>query len=273
MEFAAKIAPEIDRLVLAVNVTAGNRIRTPATEMAQDLGLERAGALKHYPEFLLHASLDESIAIARLPYRSVRQTSADIDAWRRLGLVTGPPEAMVATNAVTPLLNLMLATTRDVAADLWDAYPSVVDDATALASLIIDGLDDGFAVAVAHRAVPRPDDRYLALHRRLTTLRYARAWAHVRAWTSHGFDAEEVKVLTALWHGEEVHPGPVLAALAGRGLAEEDGTGLTAEGFARRELIERDTNENAEPIFASVSHQEVTRFLASLVMLPGVAPG
>lgn len=238
--------------------------------MAQDLGLERAGALKHFPEFLLGGGLDESIAIARLPYRPDGATVADIEAWRRLGLVDGPPGAMVATERVKPLLQLMLATTRDVAASLWDAYPGVVDHATESVTQVIDEITDNFfVVAAAHRSLPLPEDRFQRLHRRLTTVRYARARAHVAAWRSKGLDRDEIEVLTALWHDGEVQPGPVVSALVDRGLVAADGSRLTAAGVELREAIEALTNATVEPIFSKIGEAERERLIGSLVVLPG----
>jgi hypothetical protein len=269
MTFAAQIAPEIDRLVLAVNQGTGARIRAVAGEMAQDLGLERPGVLKHFAEFLLEATLDEAIAVTRLPYTPPTQTVAEIDAWRRLGLVDGPPEAMVANESLAPLLREMLATKRDVAGFLWGSHPGVVDEASEIAARVVDGISDEYAVAIAHRAVPIPDDRYDRLHRRLTTIRYARAWAHASAWRSQGFDIEGIKTLTALWHGEGAASPQAAAKLAEDGLVTEEPSGLTVAGTAMREAIERQTNANVEPVFTVIDGPERSRLLEALAVLPG----
>ena len=270
MEYAARIAPEIDRLVLAVNLEAGDRTRDDVGRTAADLGLDHPAWLKHYAEFLLAGALTQELAVLRLPYASADAVAERLRVWRRLELVTGPPEAIEATPRLVPLLRTVLDGRAAVGRELWSNVPSF-GSAADLVEQVVAGIPERFRLAAAHRRLPPPADECLAFHQRLTTLRYVRSQAHVEAWRSHDLTREQITTMTALWR-EEAHEADVgLDQLVERGLAFADGSGLTVEGARMRQQIEADTNRTTEPVFLSMDEDDRENLLVDLARLPGTS--
>lgn len=270
MTFAARIAPEIDRLVLAVNTASGEASRPRIAELTARIGLDSPALLKHYAEFLLADGISEELMVIRLPYQPAEAVRERVATWKRLDLVVdGGGGSLQATDPLVPLLEQILAERREIATGLWSRH-DVLDDALAGAGEVIAGLPEHFRLAVAHRRVPDPDDPCLRLHHRLTTLRYVRAQSHVEAWRGRGLERQEILALTSLWHGKVPDDGPVLAELAERGLVDLSAPALTEEGTQLREAIEEDTNRATEPVFAKLTATQQQVFAEALTDLPGV---
>lgn len=270
MEYAARIAPEIDRLVLGVNRAADDRVRDEIAGMAARLGLDHPAWLKHYAEFLLAGALTEDLARTRLPYARSDAILERIETWRRLELIAGPSESIAATPLLVPLLDRVLDARADVGREFW-ADASQFEPTAGLVEQVVAGIPEQFGLAYAHHRLPLPSDPYLALHRRLTTLRYVRSQAHVAAWRDRDLTRTEILAMTALWHGTAPDPGEGLDGLARRNLALADGSGLTVDGVRMRQQIEADTNRTTEPVFLSIDEDERENLLVGLAQLPGSA--
>ena len=268
MEYAARIAPEIDRLVLAVNSDASDRTREDGGRLAAELGLEDPAWLAHYAEFLLAGELTQELAVVRLSYASVDAVAERLEVWRGLELIAGPPEGIEATPRLVPLLRTVLDGRASVGRELWSSVQSF-GPAADLVEQVVAGIPERFRLAAAHRALPPPSDEYLAFHQRLTTLRYVRSQAHVEAWRSHDLTGEQIKTMTALWREEAAEGAPGLGDLVARGLAFEDGSGLTVDGARMRQQIEADTNRTTEPVFLSMDEDDRENLLVDLARLPG----
>jgi hypothetical protein len=266
MEYAARIAPEIDRLVLGVNRAADDRIRTDVAEMAAELGLDHPAWLKHYAEFLLEGALTEELAVVRLPYAADDAIAERLDTWRRLGLVAGPSGGIAATESLVPLLKRVLDARAGVGRAFWADAPQFASTAD-LVEQVVAAIPERFVLATAHRRLPQPADRFLGFHQRLTTLRYVRSQAHVAAWRSLDLTRLEIVAMTALWHGTDADPGAGLDGLARNGLALADGSGLTVDGVRMRQQIEADTNRTTEPVFRSLNEDDRENLLVGLAQL------
>ncbi len=266
MEYSARIAPDVDRLVLAVNTISGSEAGASLRQMADAVGLQDYELLKHYAEFLLAGRLSTDLALRRVPYQPPERVRGDLAAWQRLGLVEGASEALVATRALHPLLEAILESRAAVATRLWaesDYFPA----AAGLIGAVSGRIPAQYVLAAAHAALPVPPDRYLGFHHRLTTLRYARSHAHVEAWRSRGLDRTEIMVLTALWHERPPEPAEAVGRLGSRGLIE--GGSLTVAGLRLRQEIEAATNQHNAAVFASLDEDDRENLLVSLAMLPG----
>lgn len=267
MDFAARIAPEIDRLVLSVARSAADRSAGRISEMATELGLDSPYLLKHYAEFLLAGKLTDKLALRRLPYRRPHVIFERLDRWRDLGLIHGPPEALRSGDDLAPLLRSILDARAAAARELWSQSTSF-EPALELSTTLACRIPDTFALARAHRALPEPEDRYLRLHHLLTSIRFVRTEAHTQAWRHHGLDQGQIVALTMLWRDDTVEVGPGLERIVERGLAFPDGSGLTVAGIRIRHEIEDQTNHIAQEVFDALDPDDREDLLVALAQLP-----
>lgn len=265
VEYAARVAPEIDRLVLAVNRRASVASRQSASEMAASVGLPTLASLPHYAEFLLAGQMSESVLLTRLPYLPADELQARFETWRQLDLVTGPADRMVAAPDLVAVLETILDARAQVAADLWSDAASF-GPASELVERVLDLIPDRFELAAAHLRLPAPPDPYLRLHRRLTTIRYARSQAHVGAWRAERLDAGQASSMTLMLSGGRPEASAGLDELEARGLAEQGE--LTLAGRKLRARIEEATNRSMQPVFAFDDHDR-QRLLSAVARLPG----
>ena len=129
---------------------------------------------------------------------------------------------------------------------------------------------EGRALFAAHTSLPWPDEPRLALWMAITWLREFRGDGHVAALTMAGLTGCEALVLHAA-SGDV--PAPVLqssrawdddswsaavSSLAGRGWLDESGA-LTDEGGARRDAIERRTDELALSAWEAIGEDGCAR--------------
>ena len=268
MDFAAHIAPEIDRLVLAVNTAAEGESRQHVASITASIGLDTPELLKHYADFLLAGRLTEELAVRRLPYQPAEVVTDRLRTWQQLGLVVPSGNRLGAGEALVPLLHALIDGRRRVAAALWGGQPAL-EEALRGTGLALSAIPAHFALAVAHRDLPQAEDPHLRLHDRLTTCRYVRSQAHAEAWGGRGLDRAEALALTAVWHGGRPDHETALASLAERGLVDRAETSLTTAGRQVREEIESDTNRATAPMFDAIGEAERARLASSLAALPG----
>ena len=259
------MAPEIDRLVLAVNDAVDSaRLSAAAGDRIVDWMV-----VNQLGDFLSADVLTQQIAASRSPYRPREVVRARIHALVEQGLVEHRGKALGASDELQPLIRAFMDARADAAASLWRGHEDAVDGASRTAQALRELASDDHVVAAAHRALPTPDDPYLRLHSRLVTLRYVRQHDHVEAWSTHGLTSAAAVAMTALWQGEEVDPSAGLTELVSRELATDDPASLTDSGRHMRAEIETDTNERAQAIFTALGDKETAEFLAVLRRLPG----
>ncbi|MGH3473515.1 MAG: helix-turn-helix domain-containing protein, partial [Aeromicrobium sp.] len=228
---AAEVAPEIDRLVLAVNNSVDNaRLSEAAGDRVVDWMV-----LNQFGDFLAAGVLTPQIAPSRSPYRPREVVRARLHELVEQGLVEHRGQALAAAGELLPLIGAFMDARADAAATLWRDHDDDVDQASQTAQELGALASDDHIVAVAHRAIPEPEDPYLRLHSRLVTLRYVRQHDHVAAWQSHGLTSPEIIVMTSLWNDEDVAPGEGLDQLVAKGLASDDPSALTDAGRRMRE--------------------------------------
>ena len=262
---AAEVAPEVDRLVLAVNNAVDQaRLAEAAGDHVLDWML-----LQGVGDFLVAGVLTEEIATLRSRYRPRDVVLSRLRELEQHELVERRGDALVANDELRPLIETMMDARADAAATMWRGHEDDVDRASQKAQELGALASDDHLVATVHRTLPAPENPYLRLHSRLVTLRYLRQHDHAEAWLAHGLTASEIVVMTGLWNGEDVASGEDLAQLVTRGLASHDPLALTDAGQSMREEIEADTNERSQRIFSALGEDETTEFLAVLRRLPG----
>ena len=260
MSILRTLAAEVDRLVLAVNQASAPTSRDAVHRIADELGLSGPALFKHFSEWLLTIGITESVAVARLPYLGDGEVAARIAEWRRAGVVREEGGRLHAERGLRPLLEAIGEARANAAERFWHGDHRLAE-ATVVVSAVIGGLDPALVVAHDHARVPLPAHAGLALHQVLTTLRYARAAAHVEAWSAAGLRREDVLALSALWRGEPVARGTT-DRLEALGLAHR-GT-ITDEGRHLRSQIEDDTDARNAPVFAHVDAGALADLLAGL---------
>lgn len=267
---APEFAREIDRVVIAVNRQVGPRHRDHLDTLAREHGLGSLAMLPHYEDFLLAGSLTREIATLRLRYRPAAEVHARLDELIAGGHVTETGTLLGAAPPLRPVLDGLLAARAETAGVAWAGHEDDIAVATAAAGVVADATSDEHVVAVAHRALPLPDDPYLRLEHRLFTLRYVRQHDHAAAWSARGLTAPQMVVMTALWKGHEAPGnGGALAGLAALGYAGIDPPKLTDMGRQVREEVEADTDARSQRSYDALDEATAAGFLAALRRLPG----
>jgi len=258
MHSARRAAPKVDRLVIAVNTAVGGGDE----DLARDAGLSGPGLTPFFADFLLSVGIGRETAKLRIPYAAEGTVDDWLDESESAGALEVRDGRYFASERLVPLATAIRSAGAKIAAGLWDGHDKEVEIVTAGLRTIIAAAPEEFALASAHREIPEPNDRYLTLHQRLTTMRYFRAHAHISAWQEAGLTPFEIVAMTGLWRGGE--NGGIPGSLVQRGYAEEDG--LTEEGEMVRDEIEIVTNLRVQPIFDVLV--DPSQFLDALDTLP-----
>ncbi len=271
MEIARLAAPEIDRLVFTIAGRVRAKHGARLVGFGHERGLETLELLPHFESFLLAGTLTRELATVRMRYWPPERVLGRLDELEQKQLVRPGEFGLVATPSMRPLLEALLSSRADVAAEAWGRHDEDVATATQAAAAIASAASDRHVVAVAHRALRVPDDPYLALEHRLLTLRYIRQHDHAAAWLDRGLAARQMVAMTSLWHGDQPEEaGDASAALVEMGYLAQDLAGLTPAGIEIREAIEVDTNARAQMSFDVLDEAAATGFLAALRRLPDV---
>jgi hypothetical protein len=263
--FPARIAIQIDRLVLGINRQVGPRHGRVLDAIAAELGLDSLKLIPHFADFLLSGPLPVDVAEARLPYAPPGTVREGLARFAELGLVTESAASVAATDRFRPLLVASVAAREDVVRRTWTMLPTAEIEESIVR--VVDAVPASYTVAAAHRDLTPPSSPALRFFDRLVTLRYVRQHDHVEAWRAAGLSAGEMQVLTALWFQETMPDRPeALAQVEARGLTEAGE--LTGQGRSMREQIEVDTNRRAGSAWAVLDVAEREMVIEALSQMP-----
>lgn len=183
------------------------------------------------------------------------------------GLVRERDGRLAGTDRIARVLHAIGDESRRVAAEAWAEHDRLADVVAAGAARMIAAAGADARVAVAHRKIPLPDDRCLALYCRLVTVRYIRQHDHAAAWAAHGLTAAQMRVYTTLWEGGTVAAdAPGRDVLVARGLVK-DGGGLTDAGRALRDEIEQETLQRSARTYDALG-DDGPAYLSAIRALP-----
>lgn len=247
MSFAAEIAPEVDRLVLAVNTASRAAAKDTFLAICAEEGIDSPVYAGHYAEFLLAGRLTEELAVARLNYVDAADIVSALQTWADEAKTSATGDRLAAGPGLARLSDAILGARREAATRLWDGHGGEVDAANGIIASMLTALPGHFLLAVEHASLPAPPDPFQRLHQHLTTMRYVRAQCHAEAWRSRGMDRHQIVAMTAAWH---------------QGALEGD-------ELATRLAIEADTNECNAPEFDPVDEPTRSTLLEILRSLPG----
>ena len=267
--FPARIAPQIDRLVLGINRQIGPRYGRVLEAIAGELGLDSLRLIPHFADFWLDGPLHPELAETRLPYSAPGAVESRLGLFVRLGLVDETDRGLEATSRFRPLLVASVAARSDVVEAVWaDVQTSEIEP---LIMRVIGAVPEAYRVAVAHRSLTPAPGPLLRFFDHLVTLRYIRQHDHVSAWQSEGVSADAMKILTPLWYRESPpDEGPGWQELQDGGLVEE--RSLTERGRRLRERIEAETNRRSASTWMALDDPEREHLLAALSEMPTEIP-
>ncbi len=269
-DFAAAVAPHVDRLVLAVHRQPRVSHAAEIAAWRDDVGLDAPGLLINLRPFI-NDGIESADLLERLhryepPVVRAESIAAAIAAGVITDQVTATPRGVEFAARLTELQ-------RTTINELWAGHHGVFDLIEPLTT-VVDAIPDRYptepftlarAFAVLDR--PKPPGPYL-VHHLLTVLRYLRADAHSEVLAEAELTPGEAARLDEEWRELEgpSHPEP-LEELALRGFVTQDGE-LTDEGRKYREAIEHETNSLAATAWDALDAGQRHAVLALLAELP-----
>lgn len=268
---AARVAPEVDRLVLAVNRSVGPKHGRVLMAVARELGLDSLKLIPHFADFWLDGPLAADIAVARLPYASDGSVLDRLDRFVSMGLLSETRAGFEPTSRFRPLLAASIAAREDVVLGTWMGCDETIADLEPLVARVIARVTQSHPVAAAHRALTPAPDPFLRLYSQFVTMRFIRQHDHVEAWRARGMTPTAMTVLTALWRSNPVPDDTTgWTHLEGAELVLEGR--LTDAGRQLRDEIEAETNARSDRMLSVLDQTEGEGLLELLKRLPGTIP-
>ena len=256
----ALIAPEIDRLVWAVNGRTKSQLDRAVLEAA-GLSESVAGLLNNLIPFL--DDLTESFVYRRYLYMDRSAVGVLLGDLLSAGILTRHGDQLAVTPLMAPIRAEFLRSNHEAAHHFWTEHD--VTELVTMARVVLDASPAEYGMAQLARTVAEPEDLLQRFHQLLAALRLLRNESHVAAWRAEGLEPADVEMLTAAFSGSETRsPAASVPTLIDRGLVK-DGS-VTAEGLELRQSIEDATNDGAAGAFGTIDRE---RLLAALRVLPG----
>lgn len=255
----AQIAPEIDRLVWAVNGRTKANLDLRGLDM---VGLSSAvvGLLSNLVPFL--DDLTEAFVHRRYLYMDPVVVDSIVGDLVSAGVMTRHGAQLAPTPLMAPIRDEFIRSQHEAVHHFWDE--SEVSDLSAMARRVLDASPAEYGMAQLARTVAEPDDHLQCFHQRLAALRLLRNESHVAAWRAHELEPADIEMLTSAFSGSDTQSPPTSTKrLVERGLAE-NGV-VTAEGLTLRQSIEDETNAGVASSFAAIDSDA---FLTQLAALP-----
>ena len=235
-EYAAAIAPEFDRIRIAIVRGVTPRVGPLAAEvgMAPETGMYFAMLRLLGPGQA--ASLDGFRTL--FVYQPAAATAGALDDMEVNGLITIADNSLRLTDGGVAAIERILAITSDVVEEMWRGEDVDFGRLRAITGKAIDAAAPTGGPAFSVLA-PMYEPEGMALSARvaetLSPLRFHRFDAHIAAWRAAGLTVAEVQAL---------EDGPV------------------------KDAIEADTNERAAAAYATLTDDERTTLLDGLRSLP-----
>jgi hypothetical protein len=274
-EYAATIAPYIDRLFIAGHAAA----RPHARRLLTELNVERPGPLIDLRALLLRPQgmiFPEAQAVER--YVSLEALRLALELQVEQGTLDLQDGAWKPTTRGGAVLEGLTEALEHGLERLWGSDEAVVREAHDLAAMATDSAAQSVSLTrypafAAKRSsmLPCEASPSFRLWTQLDALRYLRADAHAAAWQETGLNAAEAATLTDLWRGVRgLAIDSTVSSLHARGWAEatKEGLQISARGRTAREEIERRTDELNAPAYVALSRSQGDRLLELLAMLP-----
>lgn len=273
-EYAAEVAPHVDRLVIAVHRQPRVSHAAEIAEWRSDVGVAAPGLLINLRPFI-NDGAESADLLARLHRYEPAGTLADqVAAAVAAGLIR---DDVTATPKGVELAARLTELQRTTINELWAGHHALFDLIEPLTA-VVDGIPDSypgdaFTLTRAFAALdrPKPPGPYL-VHHLLTVLRYLRADAHSEVLTEAELTPGEAARLDGAWRAlEGPHHGHPLEDLVLRGLVTEGGE-LTDDGRQYREAIEHETNSLAGTAWSALDDDGRAAVLERLGELPDHVP-
>lgn len=258
----AALAPQIDRLVWAVNGWARSHEIDDAVIESVGFPAAAVGTFNNLVPFV--DMLSEHFILRRYIYRPPWEIREYVEELVAKGFLERQDDRLDPTDRLLPVIEELDQATRLAARHYWIDHRVTVEAAQGPVRRVLESSPERYGLAQAALAGRKPDDLFHRFHYRLAGLRLLRNEAHVEAWQAHDLTADEIEALTAAWAGTKAQTPLVLPRrLERRGLLV-DGI-VTEAGLELREQIEADTNAGVGSAFSTIDQ---TALLAALASLP-----
>lgn len=284
-EFAAAVAPHVDRLAIAVHPRAGRR--DEIREAAERLGIRNGSAMVSFRTLWLAGPVTREELASIVRYVDPGFLPAALYAGVEEGLLEGAEGVYRAGARAREFLDVITAVQGEVVDELWIGHDDALEALTDASRRVIAGAATergaeqwpAFTAMVRYEPAPTLTPAHAFLEA-VTVLRYLRADAHALAIDKGGVDLADAGTLSAIWYDERGavqggRPAPpdsaALLRLAAQGLVEEQVSvwSLTETGRTTRERIEATTNELAGEPWRVLTADERARWLTDATALPG----
>ncbi len=269
-DYAADVAPHVDRLVLAVHRQSRAAHAAGVATWRDDAGLAAPGLLINLRPFI-NDGVENADLLGRLHrYEPPGSNEAAIGAAVEAGVMTPEFEATDRGRELAArLTELQRATINELWADSEAVFALVEPLTTVVDNLPRHYPGEEFMLTWAFVALdrPKPPGPFL-VHHLLTVLRYHRADCHSEVLTEAELTPGEAARLDEVWRQlEGDHHGPTLEELVLRGLVTSAGE-LTDDGRTYRQAIEDETNSFAATAWSDLDDDVRTDVLQHLASLP-----
>ncbi|HEX6506988.1 MAG TPA: hypothetical protein VF221_05080 [Chloroflexota bacterium] len=293
IEFVERLAPQVDRLVIA-----GHRAAAPhARDLRESYHIQSVGLLIDLRKLILgHDGLQPQAALTFERYLDPVNVAATLDAHVEEGMLVRVGSRYRPTDRGREVLLALTDAQARGTDELWRAARDLAEADRLAGDAVFEGsrnLDsDRYPAFSLDRAGYEPPEmsHSFSLWTHLTSLRYARADAHALAWQEADLDALGVRLLTDICHKK----GPTSVTTFADALAcsdpsalearlqdmqhrgwmtrEPDGWEVTERGRAARVTIERATNVRNTTPYRGLEIEQRSRLLETLTGLRDSAP-
>lgn len=280
-EWAAGLAPDIDRLALCIHRPTGRR--PELAEALAPLGLPPQSFIVAAARLLADGRIGREDLRLLGRYQVPHWAEYSLGQHAERGLIVPREDGAdyEPTAALRAAAALVLVLEGEEAQRIWQAHEAEVVRAVGLAAehvaVVADSSEDlpAFRQQVdTHGVLPlHPAAQLLGY---VTELRYLRSDVHAAALRSANLEGPAALALHRLWKGFD--PGPVPASsldyLSGMDMvaASEDTWTITQEGEALCQGVEVQTNRRFTTLFGAIPATQRAALATTLAQLPGDDP-
>lgn len=257
----AALAPEIDRLVWAVNGRAKDHEVDYAVLDEAGMSAVAMGIFNNLVPFV--DMLTETFVLRRYIYRPAWVIREFVEELVAKGFFARDGDRLIPTPQLQIVVQELDQATRNSARHFWIDHRVTVEAAQGPVRRVLEASPERYGLAQAALAGRKPDDLFHRFHYRLAGLRLLRNEAHVEAWQQQDLSADEIETLTAAWAGTEPQAPLILASRLQRRGYLVNGK-VTESGLELRSQIEAATNEGVASAFGSIDQDVLYAALKSL---------
>lgn len=261
-EIAAALAPDVDRLVVAIHRHMARR-RAEVAALLEQTAVPSPALIVDLRPFLLESSLiADGVVREFLRFIPPREAKLLLDRLEKSRALIRAGAGFVPSAGARRFAQATTAMQAEIVSLLWRDHGDAVAAAYPVLGSAVRAAPSTLPLFGPLRALPEPEtSRTSALHHRLTLFRYLRSDHHVAVLGEFGLTVGQAKSVDAAWRGDELAPEAEVAP------GWVDGSGnLTESGLRRRTAIEAETNVRVAAAFDDLA--DIETLAGALAVLP-----